>query len=403
MTEQGRPSASTGEAVEAQRLAGVVLARIASEPADEAAVARDLGAILGSRASADLWRIELSRLVAALVAGGLVERDRTKLHATASGLAATAEFLGLKKGLPATWDITRDTHLVAKALDLASAPASRLKLLRKPDGLRALIVAHHWQLRIKGPPSAPRLRSALAVKALGRAFGNQVGSTIGDKSSLPAKAGRLLAAQLSASGREFSSDARLVAALAAEAVGSRRSDLKSLQLALLRRFLGRAGESDTRRKSRRKLASSPSAPTTARPHSVANTLPTPTPAPAATSPIAREPLPPPAPPPEQLATSHRPSPSAFASAVHTAANETAEGWPGNRKAFISKVWAVIRDRCAAWALTEIEFKCMLAEAHRTGLVALANADLKDKRALKELNDSAVVYKNTVWHYVRATD
>jgi hypothetical protein len=46
---------------------------------------------------------------------------------------------------------------------------------------------------------------------------------------------------------------------------------------------------------------------------------------------------------------------------------------------------------------------MLAEAHRTGLIALANADLKDKRALKELNDSAVVYKNTVWHYVRATD
>ena len=46
---------------------------------------------------------------------------------------------------------------------------------------------------------------------------------------------------------------------------------------------------------------------------------------------------------------------------------------------------------------------MLTEAHRTGLVMLANADLKDKKALKDLQDSAVVYKNTVWHYVRAAD
>jgi hypothetical protein len=399
MTEQGRPSAPTGETVEAQRLAGVVLVRVATEPAEEAVVARDLGAILGSRTGADLWRIELGRLVAALVAGGLVARDGTRLHATASGHAAAAEFLDLKKGLPASWDVARDTHLVAKALDLAAAPASRLKLLRKADGLRVLIVAHHWQLRIKGPPSTPKLRSALAVKALERAFGNQVGSSIGDKSSLPAKAGRLLAAQLSSSGREFSSDTRLVAALASEAVGSRRGDLKSLQIGVLRHFVGRGGSNEAKPRSRRRLAAGRPRAATPRPDA----------AEAARTPVASAPIPAtdrhtvPAPTPEPLATTQRPSPSAFASAVRTAASETAEGWAGNRKAFISKVWAVIRDRHAGWALTEIEFKCMLAEAHRTGLVALANADLKDKRALKELNDSAVVYKNTVWHYVRATD
>jgi hypothetical protein len=396
MTEQGRLTAPAGE--EAQRLAGVVLVRIATEPAEEAAVARDLGAIVTTRTSADMWRVELGRLVAALVAGGLVGRDGTRLHATASGLSAAAEFLGLKKGLPASWDVARDTHLVAKALGLAAAPASRLKLLRKPDGLRALIVAHHWQLRIKGAPSAPRLRSALAVKALERAFGNQVGSSMGDKSSLPAKAGRLLAAQLSSSGREFSSDARLVAALAAEAVGSRRGDLKSLQLAVLRRFLGRAVESETKRRSRRKLGAGP--PRTATPTPRTASI-APAPATASPRPAASDPLAPPSLPP--LGVTERPTPAVFASAVRTAADETAEGWAGNRKAFISKVWAVIRSRHSGWALTEIEFKCMLAEAHRTGLIALANADLKDKRALKELNDSAVVYKNTVWHYVRATD
>ncbi len=86
-----------------------------------------------------------------------------------------------------------------------------------------------------------------------------------------------------------------------------------------------------------------------------------------------------------------------------ATDATAEGWAGNRKAFISKVWERIQAGHAGWQLTEIEFKCMLTEAHRTGLLVLANADLKDKRALRELQASAVVYKNTVWHYVRAAD
>ncbi len=400
MTEQGRQSAPTDEATEAQRLAGVVLVRIATEPADEAAVSRDLGVILGSRAGSDLWRIELSRLVAALVAGGLVERDLVGLRATATGLVAATEFLGCRKGLPANWATARDIHLVARALDLDQGPASRLKLLRKPEGLRALIVAHHWQLRIKGQPSPQRLRAALAAKALGRAFGNQVGTSVGDKSSLPAKAARLLAAQLSSSGREFSSDGRLVAALAAEAVDSRRSDAKSLQLAVLRRFLGRTETGETRRRPRRRLATNRADQQAVSAPAHVAALPPPanlSPGPPGNGTVSTPRADPPA------ATTHRPSPSAFAAAVRTAADEISDGWAGNRKAFISKVWAVIRDRYPGWDLTEIEFKCMLAEAHRTGLVALANADLKDKRALKELNDSAVVYKNTVWHYVRATD
>ena len=52
---------------------------------------------------------------------------------------------------------------------------------------------------------------------------------------------------------------------------------------------------------------------------------------------------------------------------------------------------------------EQEFKCMLAEAHRSGAVILANADLKDKKNIKELESSAILYKNTVWHFVRVED
>ena len=62
-----------------------------------------------------------------------------------------------------------------------------------------------------------------------------------------------------------------------------------------------------------------------------------------------------------------------------AARTRAEGWPGNRKAFISQVWDAIRTSHPEWGLSEIEFKCMLAEAHRAGQLVLADADLKDKQ------------------------
>ena len=70
---------------------------------------------------------------------------------------------------------------------------------------------------------------------------------------------------------------------------------------------------------------------------------------------------------------------------------------------MSHVWNELREQRPEWALTEIEFKCMLTEAHRTGLLTLANADLKNKRNLKELQESAISYKNTIWHFIRVND
>jgi hypothetical protein len=43
---------------------------------------------------------------------------------------------------------------------------------------------------------------------------------------------------------------------------------------------------------------------------------------------------------------------------------------------------------------------MLAEAHRVGQLALANADLKDKNNMKDVQDSAVSYRNAVFHFIR---
>jgi len=61
----------------------------------------------------------------------------------------------------------------------------------------------------------------------------------------------------------------------------------------------------------------------------------------------------------------------------------------------------VRERRPEWGLSEIEFKCMLIEAHRAGSLVLANADLKDSSNIGQIQESAVVYKNAVFHFIRA--
>lgn len=397
MTEQGVATIpADSPRPEGQRLAGLVLVRIATDSGEEADVCRDLGPLLAAKAGGDVWRVEVSRLIAALVAGGLVERTGDGLRATPRGLAAAVEFLGSKKGLPQSFAVARDNFLVAKALEIAPSSSGRMKMLRKPDGLRSLIVTRQFGIKFKGLPSPSRLRSALAVKALERAFGNQIGDGLGEKSQLPAKASRMLASQLLSSGREHGTDGRLIAAFAAEAVGSRRADLKTLQTAVLRQFLGRDPIDDTRGKRRAKKGKSQRLGRLKTRKPVESAVNGTKPAGGIDARAASEAAP-------ELVVAGRPGPETFAKAVLSAADETAEGWTGNRKAFISRVWAVISARHGAWALSEIEFKCMLTEAHRTGLVALASADLKEKGVLEELQASQVVYKNSVWHYVRAAE
>jgi hypothetical protein len=105
----------------------------------------------------------------------------------------------------------------------------------------------------------------------------------------------------------------------------------------------------------------------------------------------------------QPAAASRPDLPGFAREVQGAARTRAEGWPGNRKAFICHVWQSIAGKHPGWGLSEIEFKAMLAEAHRTGHLMLASADLKGKHQMKEFQASAIAYKNMVWHFVRVED
>lgn len=351
----------------------VVLARTSCENGgSRAEIARDLSFLTSGGATRIVLDIEL----AALVRSGLVVEDRSRFTGSDEGLAALGAELGCKITAKTSWSDLRDHRLVGRALGLDRASAARLKGLADADQLRAEILGGRFGFKLRGAVSAARLRSDLALVALERAFGNTMKGAFTARNGLNAKAARLLAGQLLAKPRDVGTDSRLIALLAAESVGATKVDADALRLALLRRFAGpveNSGQQSSTAREQTTNAIVDAAPAKA---VVADAKP-----PAAS----------------------RPGLEGFASAVNAAAGTVAEGWPGNRKALVSRVWRAIEANHAAWGLSEIEFKAMLAEAHRTGHLVLATADLKDKRQLRELQASAIAYKNTVWHLVRVQD
>jgi hypothetical protein len=363
------PGASAS--VDTERLRDIVLVRIASavRGVSRTDLANDLASFVAHRLSVGRWRTLLDGAIENLTSAGLVEQRAGRIEASEAGIERASQFLGLKGHLPRLWNELRDERLVATALGLQREPAKRIKALADQDSLRAAIVQRAYGLKIKGAPTASRLRSALAAVALQRAFGNQIKAGLTGKTGFSASAGRLLAAQLARQPRDFGTDTRLIAALAAEHVGANKTDVASLRLGVLRAFVGDDAKSVPKRVA----------------------------APAVPKPRLVEPAP--APVPASPATG-RPDLAGFAQEVRRQAAGQAQGWPGNRRAYISHVWRHIRDQRPDWGVSEIEFKCMLAEAHRAGHVVLANADLKDSKNIKDVQESAVVFKNAVFHFIR---
>lgn len=428
------------------RLAEIVMVRVAAEPAAEREVLRDLATYAEAPGLSAMLKAELQLALAGLAASGHVDYAGNRLVATASGSGLAARVLGFGDGKPGDgwptggWPEVRDRQLVALALGRAGsagATSQRRKAAERLDGLRALVVEAAFDIATAGRPSASRIRQRLAVMALERAFGNSIKGGLGGKTAMSAKASRALAGQLARRPRQHATDARLVAQLAAEATGVAKADLGQLRAAIVRKWLAKGSlrrELDTpapsvRQPARRGSAAAggegpaeppaglprgertqgegarggvrPMAP--AKPAAGAGAAATAGSSPAGTSTSAVSSVPPEAATAIVPPTVSRPAPAEFARAVQAAAASRAEGWTGNRRAFVSQVWAVVQERHARWGLSEIEFKSMLAEAHRMGLLALANADLKDRRNLADIEASAVSYKNTVWHYVRVEE
>lgn len=354
----------------------LVLCRIAcSGPSTRAQIVRDLGPIAAHKLSTAQWRTLADTTLARLLVAGLVRDNRTRLRLTEAGEDRVARYFGEAQAHVRPWSEQRDVWLLAKALGIdASKPALRSALSRL-DGLSALVVQHAFGLSVRQALSPSKLRAALALVALERAFGDNVKEGLGKGKPLSAKAGRVLAGQLLHKPRELATDTRLVSALCADQAGLPRFDADSLRLAVLRNLAG--GDASV----------SPPASAKTNLRAVDESAPT------FITKLT----------PQAEATPQRPGLAQFSAGVLNAARTSAEGWPGARKAFISRVWDAIRSSYPEWGLSELEFKDMLAGAHRAGQLVLTGADLKNKQNIKEFEDSAILYKNTVWHYVRVED
>lgn len=394
ISDLARPNATASPGLgPAGTLRDLVLVRLAAEGgATRAETIRDLSFFVAHRLSPGEWRQTAEMALTDLLTRRLVTEKRGRYVATESGLARASEFLALRSSVTlGPWPDVRDSQVVARALGLEGESTPKLKALSTPEGLRAVVVQKAYGLPRRLKTSPAKLRGELALIALERAFGNKIKSGLGSGTGLSAKAGRMLAAQLSRRPREFSSDSRLIADLAAEAMEAAQPSLDVLRAAIMKRFVTELLDGIAPAITRTGGMGTPP-PRAEPPRTVPTAAPARTPRPANDREPASGPLP-----------IVRPDLEEFADEVAQRATPVAEGWPGNRKAFISQVWPAIRDGRPEWGLSDIEFKCMLVEAHRAGRLALATADLKNKNNIKDIQDSAISYMNTVWHLVRVED
>lgn len=379
---EARPSKAADAAIPGLRL--LVLARIACEEgASRPELARELANFITGIAG----RLAIDTEVAQLVRDGHAIETRARFTASQTGLACLLTELGIK-ALPKTWAELRDLRLVAKALRLENQGPARIKALADADALRVEILAEAYGIKLRGAASATKVRAALALVALEQAFGNKIKSELASGTDFNAKTARVLAGQLLLKPRDAGTDKRLVALLAAEAVDSVKSDGDALRTALLRRLAGTKPEAVNPAPARVRKTE-PAAPAKVAPSSQVDSPQSP--APQAPVALQRPPA------------AARPDLAGFVKVVQQIAGLHAEGWPGNRKAMISRVFSAIAAAYPGWGLKLVEFKAMLAECHRIGHLALVTADLKDKSQLDALRESAIAYKNTVWHLIRVED
>jgi hypothetical protein len=336
-----------GLAVNQTALDNVLLLRVGLGGCTTAALLRDLAPFVSHVLSPAAWReLAEARLAELKAAGHVTPVGRTKLELTPRGLRAA----GLKRGRDADhWPHVRDTVLTAKALGVPVG-AKAAEGLVKADALRIAVVQRGFGEPIRATEPA-KLRKKLKVIA----------------------ATRPLDARQQAAMTDISDDKALMAALAAEFVGTTDRDAINLRRRLIRTFLAPYGAIPTSTP----IAVQPLAPVIATPALLPEGLPA-------------VPLP----------TQVSPDLPRFAATVRKLAEINATGWSGNRRAYISHVYNAVKATEPHWELNETNFKTLLTAAHRGGHLELVNADLKDRSSGRELEASATAYKNSVWHLIR---
>lgn len=352
----------------------LVLLRIAPASASRAELQRDLGPLTAPFLPGSAFRRAAELGITVLVTKGLASEDKGRIAATQAGVHQAQSILGTARAEIPVWTAVID-GLAERALGLSSGTSVFAKASERLEGFAALVLQQHFDLPVAKILSLPDLRGALAIIALEKAFGDRIKTGFGKANPLPAKAARLLAGQLLKPPREFSSDGKLILALASEVLGANDLSIEVMKRALVQRLL--------------KAVHTGSELARPGPTGVRRAVPEPA------NDLSPGAMP--------VTAKIKPDIAEFSGAVLDAARPISQGWSGNRKAFISRLWQSIRDTRPGWDLTEVAFKSMLVEAHRAGRLVLASADLKDKADRVEIENSQVVYKNTVWHFVRVED
>jgi len=300
-------------------------------------------------------------------AGAISATQKGRLAITKKGKRAAVGTLGLSSLPSRNWNEILSVYLVAKALGIKPAARKRLAAIASTDGLRAVILNRYFDLKIKDiAPTSAQIRNALAARALrDDKIADGFPGVSNGSTRLPLKLSLFLACQNLREPRSVSSTEKLIALLAAEAAGADGPDAKSLRLAIVRSFV-LSDIADA-------LFQAAQAPATASNGSAA-------------TPRSKE---------LDLAK--------FAVSVHELARDQAEGWAGNKRAFISRVWRTVQARRPDWGLDEDAFKLRLTEAHRAGHLTLTVADFCDKSNIADVKDSVTRYKNAEWHLIRVED
>ena len=353
----GRPGPSGPGAVlrglDALAVSGAVLLRVSGRGGAAIAdtrIASDLYPLVRHKLSPADWRRALDQTLAHLAEDGTVAVAGTKIMPLAPIWRRREGLLGCRVPRTTGWAQLRDVHLVARALGVSGEPRRR-KLLASSEGLRRAVLETAYGTRFKDTGGYAALRDGLARLALRK--GVVTGDAAVATNLLPPRERRAQAACLLAhSKRPPTSDGQLVAAIASEQLGARGTSPSALRTELLRRHLTGEGFA----------------------------LGTVAPAPRKRFDLAE-----------------------FLEEVRNFARQLAQGWQGNRRALISRVFPALSGAHPDWGLDVTHFKSLLAEAHRAGRLNLVNADLRDRGILDELQASAVAYHNMIMHFIRVED
>ena len=295
-------------ALDADRLRAVVLVRIASAGRGlaKAELADDLAPLTSHRIPAARWRALLDLEIDALAAAGLIAAAGSRIEAS-DGRRGARRHLPRPQGQPAAIRGRRLQRTPGRQGAGAGA-RGRQTPRRAGDGRRPARGDRAKGLRPQdqGRASPSRLRAALAAVALARAFGNKFKAELAGKTGFSPKAGRLLAASSPRSRATSAPTAASSPPSPPSASALRNPGWGPCAWAVLRRYLDGPESRPRQRGARRKGPLAAAAPGRAR---------------ASTA-----------------APWGRPDLAGFAQEVRRHAGDKAQGWPGNRKAYIGHVW-----------------------------------------------------------------